>query len=158
IISRGAQPQKRILGAPSILYAGTEDHRARVIWEFWIFWNWQEIPHGGIVDPNNGEVQAGVRARQGLRGVCHAGGELRLADITERTSLHRTTAFRLLQSLAHGGLIERTARGVYRCRIQLSPPRRFRLGFAAQTDSVFARDVTESLQRAAGREKLELVT
>jgi ribose transport system substrate-binding protein len=110
------------------------------------------------MDPNSGDVQAVVRACQILRAFRHAGEELRLADVMERTSLRRTTAFRLLQSLAHGGLIERTARGVYRCPVPLSPPRRFRLGFAAQTDSVFARGVAESLQRAATRENLELVT
>ncbi len=106
----------------------------------------------------SGDVQAVVRACQILKAFRHAGEELRLTDITERTGLHRTTAFRLLQSLVHGGLIERTARGVYCCPLPLTLPRRFRLGFAAQTDSVFARGVTESLQRAATRDQVELIT
>jgi ribose transport system substrate-binding protein len=110
------------------------------------------------MDRETGDVQAVVRACQILKAFRHADEELRLADIMERTALHRTTAFRLLQSLAHGGLIERTARGVYRCPLPLAPARRFRLGFAAQTDSVFARDVTESLQRSAARESIELIT
>lgn len=105
-----------------------------------------------------GDVQAVVRACQIVKAFRHAGEELRLADVMERTALSRTTSFRLLKSLAHGGLIERTARGVYRCRLPLEPARRYRLGFAAQTDSDFSRGVTESLQRAAAKEHLELVT
>jgi ribose transport system substrate-binding protein len=75
----------------------------------------------------------------------------------ERTSLRRTTAFRLLQSLVTGGMLERTARGVYRCPFPPSPGSRFRLGYAAQTDSEFARGVNESLQRAAARERVDLI-
>jgi ribose transport system substrate-binding protein len=110
------------------------------------------------MDREAGDVQAVVRACQIVKAFRHAGEELRLADIMERTGLRRTTAFRLLQSLTHGGLIERTGRGVYCCQLPMSPARRFRLGFAAQTDSVFSRGVTESLQRAAAREHIELVT
>ena len=110
------------------------------------------------MDRDAGDVQAVVRACQIVKAFRHAGEELRLADIMERTGLRRTTAFRLLQSLTHGGLIERTGRGVYSCQLPMMPARRFRLGFAAQTDSVFARGVTESLQRAAAREHVELVT
>ncbi|MDE3167298.1 MAG: helix-turn-helix domain-containing protein, partial [Acidobacteriota bacterium] len=105
-----------------------------------------------------GEVQAVVRACEIVRAFRHAGEELRLSDITERTALRRTTAFRLLQSLVHGGLIERPARGVYRCPFPPVQTRRFRLGFAAQTDSEFSRGVSESLQHAAAKERVDLVT
>jgi ribose transport system substrate-binding protein len=102
-------------------------------------------------------VQAVVRACDIIKAFRHQEEELQLADITSRTSLRRTTAFRLLQSLVEGGLIERTARGVYRCPVPPSPGRRFRLGFASQTDSEFVRSVTESLQRAAAKERLDLI-
>jgi ribose transport system substrate-binding protein len=105
-----------------------------------------------------GHVQAVVRACDIVKAFRHEGEELQLADVMERTSLHRTTAFRLLQSLVHGGMLERTARGVYRCPFPPAPGRRFRLGFAAQTDSDFSRGVTESLQRAAARERVDLIT
>lgn len=107
---------------------------------------------------DRGHVQAVVRACEIVKAFRHGGEELRLSDITERTALHRTTAFRLLQSLVHGGLLERTARGVYRCPFPPAPGRRFRLGFSAQTDSEFSRGVTESLQRAAARERVDLIT
>jgi len=102
-------------------------------------------------------VQSVVRACGIIKAFRHEGEELLLTDVMERTSLRRTTAFRLLQSLVSGGILERTARGVYRCPFPPSPARRFRLGYAAQTDSEFARGVNESLQRAAGRERVDLV-
>jgi ribose transport system substrate-binding protein len=110
------------------------------------------------MDRDAGEVQAVVRACEIVKAFRHAGEELRLADVTERTALRRTTAFRLLQSLVRGGLLERTARGVYRCPFPPAPARRYRLGFAAQTDSEFSRGVTESLQRAAAKERVDLIT
>jgi ribose transport system substrate-binding protein len=103
-------------------------------------------------------VQAVVRACEIVKAFRHEREELLLSDVVERTSLHRTTVFRLLQSLVQGGLLERTARGVYRCPSPPTPARRFRLGFAAQTDSEFSRGVTESLQRAAARERVDLIT
>ena len=109
-------------------------------------------------EPSGGHVQSVVRACDIVKAFRHAGEELLLADVMERTQLRRTTAFRLLQSLVHGGLLERTARGVYRCPVPPATSRRFRLGFAAQTDSEFSRLVTASLQRAAARERVDLVT
>ncbi|HWB83513.1 MAG TPA: substrate-binding domain-containing protein [Bryobacteraceae bacterium] len=117
-----------------------------------------EIPYHGIDSRPSGNVQAVVRACDIIKAFHHAGEELQLADITKRTALRRTTAFRLLQSLVHGGLLERTARGVYRCPFSPAPGWRFRLGFAAQTDSEFSSGVTESLQRAAARERVDLIT
>jgi ribose transport system substrate-binding protein len=103
-------------------------------------------------------VQAVVRACGVVKAFRHEGEELQLADIMDRTALRRTTAFRLLQSLVRGGLLERTARGVYRCPSPPAAGRRFRLGFAAQTDSEFSRGVAASLQRAAARERVDLIT
>jgi ribose transport system substrate-binding protein len=105
-----------------------------------------------------GVVQAVVRACDIVKAFRHAGEELQLLDVTRRTGLSRTTAFRLLQSLVKGGLLERTARGVYRCPFPPATARRYRIGFAAQTDSEFSRGVTESLHTAATRERVDLIT
>ncbi len=110
------------------------------------------------MDKTNGNVQAVVRACDIVKAFRHEGEELLLADVMDRTGLHRTTAFRLLQSLVHGGLLERTGRGIYRCPFPAAPARRFRLGFAAQTDSEFSRGVAESLQRAAAKARVDLIT
>ena len=104
-----------------------------------------------------GHVQAVVRACDIIKSFRREGEELQLADVTGRTRLSRTTAFRLLQSLVHGGLLERTARGVYRCPFPPAAGRRYRLGFAAQTDSEFSRGVSESLHSAATRERVDLI-
>ncbi len=108
---------------------------------------------------NDGKyAQAVTRACEIVKAFRHEGEELVLSDVTERTGLSRTTSFRLLQSLVYGGLLENTARGVYRCSVPPSPGKRFRPGFAAQTDSEFSRGVAESLQRAAAREHVDLIT
>ncbi len=102
-------------------------------------------------------VEAVVRACQLLRAFC--GNEvLTLKELAGRTGLSKTTSFRILQSLANGGLVARVGRGAYGCRIQPlgSPP--YVLGFAAQaTDSEFSRDVSESIQRVSGREQIRLI-
>jgi ribose transport system substrate-binding protein len=85
------------------------------------------------------------------------GEQLLLADVTERTGLSQTTSFRLLQTLVQGGLLERCGRGVYQTCFRPKTALSFRLGFAAQTDSCFSREVTESLRSAAARERLHLV-
>jgi len=103
-------------------------------------------------------VQAVIRACDIVKAFRHQMEELLLSDVVDRTGLKRTTAFRLLQSLVEGGLLERTGPGVYRCPLPPAPGRRFRLGFAAQTDSEFSREVAESLERAAARERVDLIT
>jgi ribose transport system substrate-binding protein len=102
-------------------------------------------------------VQAVTRACEIVRAFRHEGEELLLADIAARTGLKRTTAFRLAQSLIRGGLLERVSRGVYRCPLPPAPGRRFRLGFVAQSESEYSREVTASLERAAAREHVDLV-
>ena len=68
------------------------------------------------------------------------GEELSLADVIERTGLPKTTVFRLLRTLIHGGLLERAASGVYRNRFGPVTAQPFRIGFAAQGDSDFCRE------------------
>lgn len=64
-----------------------------------------------------GEVQSVIRACALLRTFQHEGETLQLADIVGRTGLRKTTAFRLLQSLYRGGLLERVGRGMQKpCR------------------------------------------
>jgi len=105
-----------------------------------------------------GEVQSVIRACALLRVFQHEGEELQLADIVVRTGLRKTTAFRLLQSLYRGGLLERVGRGTYRSRVRPLATDSFRIGFAVQTDSEFCREVTESMHRAAAKERVQLIT
>jgi ribose transport system substrate-binding protein len=103
-------------------------------------------------------VEAVVRACRLLRAFNFQEEALTLGQLIERTGLCKTTCFRLIQSLAKGGLVERVGKGAYRSRLQPLAPPPFKLGFAAQTtDSEFSRDVSQSVHRVAAKEHIQLI-
>ena len=104
------------------------------------------------------EVQAVVRACSLLKCFSYEGEVLGLIDLVERSGLSKTTVFRLMRSLAVGELVERVGKGQYRTLTHAKSAKSIRLGFAAQTDSEFSLDVTASLQAAAAREHVHLIT
>ena len=104
------------------------------------------------------ESQTVLRACEVLKAFRHLGEELPLTSVMERTRLPKTTTFRLLRSLISGGLIERVGAGVYRNSFGPVTTRPFRIGFATQGDTEFAREVTRSMVAAASREKVQLIT
>lgn len=113
------------------------------------------------VETRNGdrnESQTVLRACQVLKAFQHLGEELLLSDVMERTGLPKTTTFRLLRTLIHGGLIERAGAGIYRNNIGPITARPFRIGFATQGDTEFAREVTRSMETVAAREHVRLIT
>jgi DNA-binding IclR family transcriptional regulator len=79
------------------------------------------------------ESQTVLRACEVLKAFQYRGEELCLADVTERTGLPKTTAFRLLRTLIHGGLLERAGSGVYRNSFRPLSARPYRIGFATQS-------------------------
>jgi ribose transport system substrate-binding protein len=104
------------------------------------------------------ESQTVLRACDVLKAFHSLGEELGLADVIERTQLPKTTVFRLLRTLIHGGLLERASSGVYRNRFGPVTARPFRIGFAAQGDSEFSRSVMQNVETAAAREHVHLIT
>ena len=116
-------------------------------------WNNTLVKEGG-----NSEVQAVVRACSLLKCFSYEGEVLGLAELVERSGLSKTTVFRLMRSLEAGGVVERVGKGRYAALTHMSSARAIRLGFASQTDSEFSRDVTASLQAAAAREHVHLIT
>lgn len=104
------------------------------------------------------ESQTVLRACEVLKVFRSLGEELSLTDVIERTHLPKTTVFRLLRTLIHGGLLERASSGVYRNRFGPVTARPFRIGFAAQGDSDFCRAVMQSVETAAAREHIHLIT
>lgn len=104
------------------------------------------------------ESQTVLRACEVLKAFHHVGEELQLADVMARTGLPKTTTFRLLRTLIHGGLIERANAGVYRNNFVPVAARSFRIGFASQGDTEFAREVTRSIEAVAAREHVQLIT
>jgi ribose transport system substrate-binding protein len=86
------------------------------------------------------------------------GETLRLSDVAKRTGLSKATAFRILFTLEHRGLIEQTGNRAYRLRIRPLKRCKYRIGYGAQsTEFPFSRSVSESIQRAAFEEDVELV-
>jgi ribose transport system substrate-binding protein len=104
------------------------------------------------------ESQTVLRACEVLKTFRNLGEELNLSQVIERTGLPKTTVFRLLRTLIHGGLLERAGSGVYRNRFGPVTARPFRIGFAAQGDSEFCREVMKSMEVAAAREHIHLIT
>jgi ribose transport system substrate-binding protein len=104
------------------------------------------------------ESQTVLRACEVLKAFCSAGEELGLADVVDRTGIPKTTVFRLLRTLIHGGLLDRASSGVYRNRFGPVTARPFRIGFAAQGDSEFSRAVLQNVETVAAREHLHLIT
>jgi len=112
-------------------------------------------------DGRNGdrnESQTVLRACEVLRAFRHLGEDLTLADVMDRTGLPKTTTFRLLRTLIHGGLIERAGTGMYRNSFGPITSGPFRIGFASQGDTEFAQEVTRSVEAAAAREHVHLIT
>ncbi|HEX9199115.1 MAG TPA: helix-turn-helix domain-containing protein, partial [Acidobacteriaceae bacterium] len=98
------------------------------------------------------ESQTVLRACEVLKAFRSLGEDLSLTDVIDRTQLPKTTVFRLLRTLIHGGLLERASSGVYRNRFGPVTARPLRIGFAAQGDSEFCRAVMQSVETAAARE------
>ena len=103
------------------------------------------------------ESQTVLRACEVLKAFQYRGEELCLAEVTERTGLPKTTAFRLLRTLIHGGLLERAGSGVYRNSFRPLSARPYRIGFATQGDTPFAQEVQKSIELACARENLQLI-
>src|SRR3954471_23413472 len=101
-------------------------------------------------------ANAVVRACDVLKAFRYESETLGLVELVARTGLSKTTVFRLVQSLVRGGLVERIGKGVYISSVRPLSNRTFRLGFAAQTDSEFCREVTVGLESAAARQNVHL--
>jgi ribose transport system substrate-binding protein len=117
----------------------------------------ESVEEGGRSGDRN-ESQTVLRACEVLKAFRRVGEELQLADVMDRTGLPKTTTFRLLRTLIHGGLIERASAGVYRNSFAPVTARPFRIGFASQGDTEFAREVTKSVEAVAAREHVQLIT
>ena len=104
------------------------------------------------------ESQTVLRACEVLK-TFHAGElELSSAEVIRRTHLPKTTVLRLLRTLVHGGVLERSSGGIYRSAPLPFAQRSLRIGFASQDDSEFARTILQHLQVAAAREHVHLIT
>ncbi|PYT76343.1 MAG: LacI family transcriptional regulator [Acidobacteria bacterium] len=103
-------------------------------------------------------VKSIVHSSQLLSAFHSPGEALPLKEICTRCGLPKTMAFRLLYTLEKCGMVDKVGQNLYQSRIRPWRQRLYRLGYAAQgTDYQFSREVSESLQRAASAEGIELI-
>jgi ribose transport system substrate-binding protein len=104
-------------------------------------------------------VKSIVHSAQLLSSFHSPGEALPLKEICSRCALPKTMVFRLLYTLEKCGMIDKVGQNLYQSRVRPWKQRLYRLGYAAQgTDYRFSREVSESLQRAAAAEGIELIS
>jgi len=103
-------------------------------------------------------VKSLVHATRVLEAFQSPGDILRLRDVVNRTGFHKGMCFRLLYSLHECGFLDKVGENHYRLAPDVRRRRKYRLGYAAQgQQSSFDQEVRQSLERAAEREKVELI-
>src|SRR6478672_10494432 len=103
-------------------------------------------------------VKSVVHASQLLLAFRSSGEALPLREISARSGLPKSMAFRLLYTLERCGMIEKVGENLYRSFLRPFKQRPYRLGYAAQgTDYQFSKDVSTGLQRAAAAQGMELI-
>ncbi|HEY6990988.1 MAG TPA: sugar ABC transporter substrate-binding protein [Bryobacteraceae bacterium] len=103
--------------------------------------------------------QAITRACDVLECFREAEHPLRLKEIARRTGLSLATAFRIVFTLEQRGMILRTGEREYSLNLKLPQRRKYRLGFAGQSQEfAFSRTVAESIAAAAKRSDIELIS
>ena len=109
-------------------------------------------------ETNGTPVEAVLRACSLLKAFRLEGELLRLRDLTKRTGLSKATAFRVVNTLVAGGLVERVGAREYRSVVKLVRERKYRLGYAGQSSEfAFSRDVADSVIQAAAKAGIDLV-
>lgn len=104
-------------------------------------------------------VKSVVHSSQLLSAFRSPGEALPLREITARSGLPKSMAFRLLYTLERCSLIEKVGENLYRSCLRPFKQRLHRLGYAAQgTDYQFSKEVSAGLLRAANAEGIELIS
>jgi len=87
-----------------------------------------------------------------------SGEALPLREISSRSGLPKSMAFRLLYTLERCGMVDKVGENLYRSCLRPFKQKLYRLGYAAQgTDYQFSKEVSSGLQRAAQAEGIELI-
>jgi len=103
-------------------------------------------------------VKSVLHSSQLLRAFRVSGEALPLREISKRSNLPKTMAFRLLYTLEKCGMVEKVGENLYRSCVRPFKQRLHRLGYCAQgTEYGFSKEVSASLERAANAEGIELM-
>lgn len=110
------------------------------------------------IDRRTYTVRSVVRAATILRAFSSPHEVLGLRAVVERTQLDKGTAFRLLETLVETGLVSRAVKQGYQSRLHPIQFRRFRLGYASQSNLLpFTGIVSDSLISAASTADIDLM-
>lgn len=102
-------------------------------------------------------VESVIRAATILKAFRSPSEIAELRTLTARTGLKKATAFRLSETLVKAGLLDRIGQQGYRLLIDMTPFRRFRIGYGIQSSVVpFTATVTDSLKAAASASNIDL--
>jgi ribose transport system substrate-binding protein len=103
-------------------------------------------------------IQAVVRAVAILNAFSSTSEVLDLRVVASRVGLHKATTFRLLETLVETRLLERAGKHGYRSSVQSARSKRFRIGYASQSNLLpFTGTVTDSLVVAANAANIDLL-
>src|SRR5262245_46436283 len=103
-------------------------------------------------------VKSVVHASRLLSAFRTSGEALPLREVSSRSGLPKSMAFRLLYTLERCGMVEKIGENLYRSHLRPFKHKPYRLGYAAQgTDYQFSKEVSNGLQRAAAAEGIELI-
>ena len=97
------------------------------------------------------------RACDLLRALAKAANPLTFSELVEQTGLERTIVFRLLRTLEVEGMVRRPESRRYVSNVSILTQKRFRIGYASQSNDSFSQAVTQGIRWAAERNQLDLV-
>lgn len=80
-----------------------------------------------------------------------------LAEVVTRTGLERTVCFRLLRTLEEQGLLRRSDHKKYASNVRVLSGKRFRIGYASQTNDSFCSALAQGLRWAAASRPIDLI-
>ncbi|WP_263419145.1 substrate-binding domain-containing protein [Terriglobus albidus] len=103
-------------------------------------------------------IQAVVRAASIINAFQSTSEVLDLRVVAARTGLHKATTFRLLETLVETRMLERAGKQGYRCCVQTARAKRYRIGYASQSNLLpFTTTVSDSLVVAANAANIDLL-
>lgn len=115
--------------------------------------------HSGAESPRRGyTIQSVVRAASIIHAFQSTAEVLDLRVVAGRVGLHKATTFRLLETLVESRLLERAGKQGYRCCVQAARSKRYRIGYASQSNLLpFTTTVSDSLVVAATTANVDLL-
>ena len=102
-------------------------------------------------------VESVIRAATILKAFKSPSEVVELRTLTSRSKLNKATAFRLCETLVEAGLLDRVGHQGYHLLIDMTPSRRYRIGYGVQSRvTPFTATVTDSLKAAASASNIDL--